>query len=131
MKRTHCKSGHERTPENTCIDGRGCLCCKVCSRIRLLRRYGITPDDYDRMLAAQNGRCAICRRLPGKRALCVDHIHKTGVVRGLLCDRCNRAIGNLNDNHQTLKSAEIYLSQEIPTFRRDLGIPEEFVCPST
>lgn len=57
----------------------------------LQTRYGITVEDYERMLAEQGGRCKVtdCRRLPGKRRLDVDHNHQTGEVRGLLCRRCN------------------------------------------
>lgn len=58
----------------------------------LMSTYGMTLDDYDRMLAAQGGACATCLRPPGVRALCVDHDHDTGEVRGLLCSACNAAI---------------------------------------
>ena len=64
----------------------------------LRRRYGITSVMYDLILAAQGGHCALCGRPPGKKALHVDHDHKTGLIRGLLCYRCNhRVIGNIND----------------------------------
>ena len=54
----------------------------------------LTEDDYAALLAAQDGRCAICRRPPkeGGRRLSVDHDHATGAVRGLLCFRCNRGL---------------------------------------
>lgn len=58
-------------------------------------KYGITVDDYDQMLAAQNGGCAICTRKPGKLPLHVDHCHRTGVVRGLLCHQCNWYLGTI------------------------------------
>lgn len=64
------------------------------SRYRLI--YGIDLDEYERMLAVQGGVCAICDQ-PEKaknRLLCVDHDHQTGVVRGLLCTRCNTALGS-------------------------------------
>lgn len=57
----------------------------------LRKRYGIGQADYDVLLAAQNGGCAVCAAAPGKRPLAVDHCHSTGVVRGLLCYRCNIA----------------------------------------
>ena len=60
--------------------------------LRLQRLYGITSAQYDQMLEAQGGRCAVCRRLPGKTRLNVDHDHKTGLVRGLLCWTCNRRV---------------------------------------
>jgi len=57
----------------------------------LLRKYRITQDDYERMYVAQNGRCALCRR--ERPILAIDHDHKTGRVRDLLCTRCNTGIG--------------------------------------
>lgn len=70
--------------------------CKNCDRLykrkwHLMSNFGITPDDYNKMLDEQDGRCAICRRLPGKINLSVDHDHDTGKVRGLLCPPCNRS----------------------------------------
>lgn len=57
---------------------------------RRVLKYGITGDEYDYLYAAQDGRCAICRRATGKaRRLAVDHDHQTGQVRGLLCSPCN------------------------------------------
>lgn len=55
--------------------------------------YGITEEQYLQLLAEQNGGCAICGKPPGKRQLAVDHCHKTGVIRGLLCGRCNLGLG--------------------------------------
>lgn len=98
--------------------------CKPCRRddqyIGIRRRtfekiYGITLEQYDEMLRAQGGVCAICDKpewviQKGKlRMLSVDHDHLTGVVRGLLCSNCNRAIGLLNDDMDTLKKAIHYL----------------------
>lgn len=51
---------------------------------------GVTDEQYERLLAAQGGGCAICGNPPKTRRLHVDHDHKTGAVRGLLCYRCNR-----------------------------------------
>lgn len=80
-------------------------------RRRRLERYGLTPDGFDQLLAAQNGMCAICNttRL-GSRNLCIDHNHKTGKIRGLLCVACNMAIGYMKDNPARLKAAADYLS---------------------
>ncbi len=58
----------------------------------LKRTYGITVDEYDRLLASQSGGCAICGGLSGGKNLAVDHDHGTGEVRGLLCKRHNTAI---------------------------------------
>ena len=80
--------------------------CKACKRIRsrsysperkrgivLRKRYGITVEEYDALLAAQDGCCAICRKPPreGSR-LYVDHDHETNQVRGLLCPSCNTSL---------------------------------------
>jgi hypothetical protein len=60
----------------------------------LKRSYGITQYDYDMLLAAQNGVCRICEKTQRKvKNFHVDHCHKTGRVRGLLCTRCNMALG--------------------------------------
>jgi len=74
--------------------------------------YGITLEDYNEMLAIQNGVCAICNQscTTGRR-LCVDHDHKTGKVRGLLCNDCNSGIGKLKDSSEILKNAANYLDK--------------------
>ena len=53
------------------------------------KTYGLSADDYGTLLEAQGGRCAICRARPKSKRLAVDHDHKSGAVRGLLCSRCN------------------------------------------
>jgi len=55
--------------------------------------YGITLDEYEDMLRAQHGMCAMCGHADPKRSLCVDHNHGTGNVRALLCHDCNKALG--------------------------------------
>ena len=76
-----------------------------------LRRYGITEEDFDRMSSEQGGVCAVCKKTePGKR-LAVDHDHKTGAVRGLLCSICNKAIGCLGDSVEGLMVAVSYLER--------------------
>src|SRR5690349_3446735 len=60
--------------------------------LRLRRTYGITAAQYDELLKVQEGRCFICRRLPKKMPLNVDHDHKSGLVRGLLCWTCNHRL---------------------------------------
>ena len=82
----------------------------------LMKSYSITVDDYNRMFESQYGKCAICGTSSSvessrKKYLCVDHNHETGKVRGLLCDKCNRGIGLLNDDIQTLISAIKYLQK--------------------
>jgi len=61
-------------------------------RRNLRRRFGITTADYDTMLARQGGRCLICGKPPVTRRLNVDHEHRTGRIRGLLCFQCNRQL---------------------------------------
>lgn len=83
-------------------------------RHNLKRNYGMTQSDYEAMVAAQNGECAICRRLPSGRGryarLVIDHDHETGAVRGLLCNKCNAAIGMLRDCVEVVQRAVAYLS---------------------
>jgi len=74
--------------------------------------YGIEPEEYDRRLAEQGDRCAVCPATEpgrGKKYFPVDHCHETGRIRGLLCDRCNRAIGLLRDDPDLLETAARYL----------------------
>lgn len=76
-------------------------------------RYGLTLDEYSRMLASQNGKCAICYRENNhlNRKFAVDHDHATGKIRGLLCFHCNLGIGNLQDSTIVLQSAIQYLEK--------------------
>jgi hypothetical protein len=83
----------------------------------LKRLYGITFADYERMLAEQGGGCAICGSktskaiIRGKEVLFhVDHDHETGVVRGLLCAKCNLGLGSFEDEPDLLRAAAEYLS---------------------
>jgi Recombination endonuclease VII len=78
------------------------------ARTAQLRRYGITPAEYDALLEKQGGACAICRKR-SKGRLCVDHCHVTGMVRGLLCNECNGALGYLKDDQASLVAALAYL----------------------
>ena len=76
--------------------------------------FGISKDDYDAMLAAQKGVCAICGKhqkitVRNRGNLCVDHNHVTGRVRGLLCSNCNQALGLFGDSSKVLLSAASYL----------------------
>jgi hypothetical protein len=66
---------------------------------------------YDRLLLKQDGRCAICKRLPyTKKGLVVDHCHETGIIRGILCSRCSSALGLLDDSPLPLEWALEYLA---------------------
>jgi len=79
-------------------------------RAELKRLYGITLEEYVEIFSKQNGVCAIClEECKTRKSLSVDHNHSTGKVRGLLCNRCNRAIGMLNDNTDTIERAKKYI----------------------
>jgi len=81
----------------------------------LYRSFGIRPNDYKQLFEAQQGVCAICGKpetaiLRGKvKNLAVDHCHETGVVRGLLCSRCNIAVGFLRDDVDIAQNLTTYL----------------------
>jgi hypothetical protein len=77
----------------------------------LMYHYGISLEEYNKMLSAQGGSCAICSCVPGLRRLAVDHNHSTGKVRGLLCGPCNRALGILSDDPALLRAASDYLER--------------------
>lgn len=83
----------------------------------LKRLYGMTMTEYSEMLTAQNGKCAICENpetsmLHGKvRDLSVDHCHKTGKIRQLLCNACNHMLGASKENVETLLAAVEYLKK--------------------
>ena len=86
----------------------------------LKSNHSITLEEYNKMLEKQNGVCAICGKketdkISSKKIknLAVDHNHKTGKVRGLLCGRCNKAIGLFQDNLEHLQSAFKYLNGNV------------------
>lgn len=83
---------------------------------RMMRKFGMSLDDYDEMLAKQGG-CAICgAQSPGGRGrrFHIDHCHIHGFVRGLLCHSCNTAIGLLNDDPERMIAAAEYLRGQCP-----------------
>ena len=79
------------------------------------RSYGLQKGRYQRIFNLQKGCCAICKtnNPAPKKTFCVDHCHKTGKVRGLLCLRCNTILGHAKDNIETLKNAIDFLSKDI------------------
>lgn len=97
--------------------------CKPC-RVKSARnnhimfKYGISADEYDSMLDAQDGLCYICRQ-PEKRKnrsgkvsmLSIDHNHSTGEIRALLCDDCNNGIARFHESPELLASAIEYLEE--------------------
>jgi len=77
-----------------------------------LKRIGLTIEDYERIFAKQKGLCVICEQPETgskNKKLSADHCHISGVFRGLLCNRCNRAIGLFGDNPDLLDAAASYL----------------------
>lgn len=84
--------------------------------MELQQRYSLTLDDYRRLLERQNGVCAVCEGPPNgpgsaKGRFHVDHCHRTGKVRGLLCGKCNTAVGLLNDDAKRAMRVARYLEE--------------------
>jgi hypothetical protein len=110
-QRARAKAGEQRwrrTPKGRAVK----------RRERLRRSFGISITEYDQILAAQNGCCAICCRpeIRGARGggikhLAVDHDHAQGTVRGLLCHSCNIGLGNFGDDLELVEKAAAYLRQ--------------------
>ncbi len=111
---------YTRHRDGTALASR-CHDCKPASwtpeqqrRANLRKCYGISPEEYDALLASQGGGCAICgstEPAKGKRYMPVDHCHGTGAVRGILCGNCNMAIGLLADDPERLILAAAYLQR--------------------
>lgn len=120
------------------LDGRD-IYCKECAHLRnkewraknkdkythcrLKYRYGISLSDYDEMFVGQGGLCAICKCAGSARGLFVDHCHRTGVVRGLLCSTCNMGVGLLKDDPEILRSAALYLDDYSGGITQSCGLP--------
>lgn len=83
---------------------------KEYKRIKKLATYGITPEDYDKMLIRQNNVCAICYGDNKGKTLHVDHCHNTGIVRGLLCFRCNFGLSYFSEDSEKMLRASKYLA---------------------
>lgn len=96
--------------------GRQSRCKKCADVVRIgfrVKQYGLTYEEYQKRLAAQNGVCEICgltETQPGK-PLSLDHDHKTGKFRGLICSACNKAMGLVKDNVLTLMAMVQYLKR--------------------
>ena len=100
--------------------------CFQCRKKRVMRAamkkwYHISEDEYNAMLAKQDGKCAICGKgfdLSSKNErtpVCIDHCHKTGEFRGLLCRYCNQGLGHFKDDPQLLAAAIAYLLDKEPS----------------
>jgi Recombination endonuclease VII len=101
---------------------------KTAREHRLRRTYGISLQDYDRMFARQGGRCAICWKT-SKQSLCVDHSHRTGMLRALLCINCNVGFGNFFESPAFLRRAadygEFFAAHEEEILRGDPAVLQE------
>lgn len=82
-------------------------------RWKIEKRYGITVEQYDAMIAAQGGRCFICKEIPNgpgnHNKLHLDHCHVTGKPRAMICSRCNLTIGMSGENVERLRAIIEYL----------------------
>jgi len=87
--------------------------CQQCKHNK--RQYGINTPERDELLRKQGGVCAICNKLISFESVTaqVDHCHTTGKVRGVLCFRCNTAIGSFEDNLLVIESAGRYLRETL------------------
>lgn len=137
----HCSQGHEWTPETLYVNpSNGQRSCRLCQReysrsarrrqqrtewyqnggkeqMRLKRRareFGLTPAQWELMNESQQGLCAICQGTSTGRPLDVDHDHSSGAVRGLLCRKCNLALGFVGDSIEILESMIQYLRDHQP-----------------
>jgi len=76
--------------------------------------YGLSITEFNNLLLTQNNRCAICKEpldLQNPHSVVIDHDHLTGKIRGILCNKCNLAIGLLRDNPEYTKRATEYLER--------------------
>ena len=108
------KSGYKDSLRGDCKECRHIQTIKDRSKTKardLKANYGISLDEYSQMLEAQDNQCAICGTLysVNTKTFHVDHCHKTRKVRGLLCSKCNRGIGLLQDDPTILSKAIDYL----------------------
>lgn len=89
------------------------------SELRISRRFGISVEEYRSLCLLQRNLCAICgkperaihKRYGTPKVLAVDHSHKTGKIRGLLCQNCNNAIGHIHEDISLLEKIRIYLER--------------------
>ena len=112
--RPRCKSCLSKIAKEYRQSENGKQVCQRIGRIGSLRRkYDITPEQYDKMLEAQNSVCAVCKEVSSDgRALSVDHNHKTNKVRKLLCSRCNLLLGKAKEDIAILYSLINYIKNE-------------------
>lgn len=108
-----CKQGHVSVRKS---QSGSCYRCGVLNNLKNYDRYNVTPPINERiqlLIERQNNLCSICGVDLGK-GFHVDHCHKTGFIRGVLCGLCNRGLGCFKDNLDSLQAAIRYL-QQLPT----------------
>jgi len=108
---------------------KGQRCCKKCWNERFYlavrkHKYGMDREEFEGMLAAVNGRCVICDEVMRENGVCVDHDHRTGFVRGLLCQHCNSGLGFFRDDPERLEWAAAYLEVAREIDRREWYMAE-------
>lgn len=106
-----CSGCQSFVPLFYCSGSRCKSCASTASHSKSIEdKYGITDERYAELFKQQNGRCAVCQNRPRTQRLAVDHDHKTGEVRGLLCKRCNHdLLGGGHDDVEILWRAVGYL----------------------
>lgn len=79
----------------------------------LMKKYGLSAEQYNQMFIEQGGRCKICNKHQSefKRSLAVDHSHETNKIRGLLCHHCNGALGHFFEDISVMEKAILYLRE--------------------
>ena len=97
-RKTICNACYKRTPAYRAQRDR-----------YLLATYGLTVDEYDALLEVEDGTCWICGGRSGEKHLAVDHDHKTGQVRGLLCKRCNSVLARIHNREDIADAMAVYL----------------------
>lgn len=116
--REYCRKRYESKREQICAQRREYNARRQAEdpsyyRGRSIRnRYGITVDEYEKLLRAQNNRCAVCeRQLDDSHRPHLDHCHVTGKIRGFLCQWCNTGLGMLNDSPERIRKLADYAEQ--------------------
>jgi hypothetical protein len=130
-RKSHCKNGHERTPDNLSAYGTCKLCQKECNTASwqrrdkesdfqrkrttsIKRKYGISVEEYDSRLARQGNKCALCGEWfygKGLGSPAFDHNHVNGDLREFLHKKCNVALGLFEDCLETCEKAVVYLQK--------------------
>ncbi len=109
MAKGRCIHGHTKSPENTTPEGY----CKPCKNTHLQERYGISIEQFNKLMEKQENRCAVCRTVFSKTCKPrVDHKHDGSAnARGLLCHGCNVGLGYFKENIEALIAAANYIKE--------------------